>query len=908
MNDSGRRRRLCLLAAACALLLWPASAGGQVKWSQPPAPAYPAFTYLGWDEFSAVYDGGFQVADDWVSDGRPVAAVRWWGSYLGWKHPYPPPQSELPYHYHVGFWTDVPPSGEPGFSHPGTLLHLVGPGHEWDYTIEFAGWNFDPRINEWDACFKFEMVFFPNEWFYPTSGDMYWVSIAACYGCMPPQTLTPWGWTTRPRDPQSPAPDDAVVMFTPIIPWPGWNWDSGYPIEYPPDHSWDVSFELIPADPSSPVWSQPPAPYQPADGYNGWDEHSVYYFAIAADDWICTTADPVTDVHWWGSFLQWYHPYLPDLMPRAFHLAIWSDVPPDPNGPAPFSHPGVVLWETLCETYTVEFTGWDFDPRSVGRDEYLPPEATFRFTQTLAEPQWFWQDPGVHIYWLSIAAIYDDVIPPYPFGWKTRPQTPAGPLTDDAVVITDPTAPVLGSEYVSGYPLWYPTPEESWDLAFELTTQILVPRDTVVCEPQGGGNPAHPPHYWYDVTPHGLYGRCDFHVRVFDPTAEEYTNVVAPPTWQFAVHQLANGEVWASWWDPDCSNPITSTFRFAFDHPGPVAWGDWTTTESSTADPYLGIVDKAANHAGEPNGYGYLVHVPAPAFHKWAQPPQEHPQYPGYFYGWNELSIWVGPRYAADDFKCCDGRPISDIHWWGSYLDWLDPEPPPPHIAPCCFQIGLWTDVPAGPDNPFSHPGVMLYAWWVMREQLNEHMVGIDFHPAHGYETCFRYDFYIPQEEWFYQPDTQETFWISIAAMYDFQPPTNWEWGWKTRVHYWNDDAVRIFAPLMPNPGMAFEEGEPIITSEGSWDMAFVLTTPDPPLPYCRGDLNGDGQVDFLDINPFVLRLSNPEGYHERFPCVPPENADINGNGVVGFDDINPFVACLSSNPLPIPCPWGCGP
>lgn len=25
--------------------------------------------------------------------------------------------------------------------------------------------------------------------------------------------------------------------------------------------------------------------------------------------------------------------------------------------------------------------------------------------------------------------------------------------------------------------------------------------DTVVCEPQGGGNPTHPVTYWYDVTP-----------------------------------------------------------------------------------------------------------------------------------------------------------------------------------------------------------------------------------------------------------------------------------------------------------------------------------------------------------------------------------------------------------------------
>ncbi len=153
-----------------------------VKWYQPPDPAQPESTYLGWNEFSAVYDGGLQVADDWVSDGQPVTGVRWWGCYLNWKHPYPPPQSELPYHYHIGFYTDVPPSSEEDFSHPGQLLHLVGPEHQWDYTIEFVGWEYDPRINEWEACFEFEMTFPQAEWFYPAPNTIYWVSIAGCYG------------------------------------------------------------------------------------------------------------------------------------------------------------------------------------------------------------------------------------------------------------------------------------------------------------------------------------------------------------------------------------------------------------------------------------------------------------------------------------------------------------------------------------------------------------------------------------------------------------------------------------------------------------------------------------------------------------------------------------------------------
>ena len=60
------------------------------------------------------------------------------------------------------------------------------------------------------------------------------------------------------------------------------------------------------------------------------------------------------------------------------------------------------------------------------------------------------------------------------------------------------------------------------------------------------------------------------------------------------------------------------------------------------------------------------------------------------------------------------------------------------------------------------------------------------------------------------------------------------------------------------------------------------------------GDLNCDGVVSFADINPFVLRLSNPPAYWTAFPACADSNGDINGDGAVGFADINPFVMLLS--------------
>jgi hypothetical protein len=65
---------------------------------------------------------------------------------------------------------------------------------------------------------------------------------------------------------------------------------------------------------------------------------------------------------------------------------------------------------------------------------------------------------------------------------------------------------------------------------------------------------------------------------------------------------------------------------------------------------------------------------------------------------------------------------------------------------------------------------------------------------------------------------------------------------------------------------------------------------------YPLGDLNCDGAVEFGDINPFVLYLSNNAAWQAEFPGCPPENGDINGDGTYGqwsFDDINPFVELL---------------
>ncbi len=60
------------------------------------------------------------------------------------------------------------------------------------------------------------------------------------------------------------------------------------------------------------------------------------------------------------------------------------------------------------------------------------------------------------------------------------------------------------------------------------------------------------------------------------------------------------------------------------------------------------------------------------------------------------------------------------------------------------------------------------------------------------------------------------------------------------------------------------------------------------------GDMNCDGMIDFGDISPFVLALSNPFHYPDYYPNCNIVLADINGDDYVDFRDINPFVAILT--------------
>ena len=80
---------------------------------------------------------------------------------------------------------------------------------------------------------------------------------------------------------------------------------------------------------------------------------------------------------------------------------------------------------------------------------------------------------------------------------------------------------------------------------------------------------------------------------------------------------------------------------------------------------------------------------------------------------------------------------------------------------------------------------------------------------------------------------------------------------------------------------VAFGDNDGVPT--GPVAFSIVIVEVEPPL---LGDLNQNGAVNFLDIAPFILRLTTGEFQVE---------ADIDQSGEVNFMDISPFIEILTS-------------
>ena len=468
-------------------------------------PVLPVF--CGWDEPSyAPLPAGAPslkvVADDYRCIGSmPVTSIHWWGSYLGWdipELPMPQPESWL-----ITFWSNVPP-GVANFSYPETPLWRIRvQAHR--VNVEYVGQDEFPLNPEMgsDACFQYYLDLEPEELFWQqdyldrTKDNVFWVSIVAIYDSAI-QVGNPWGWKTRPWSWM----DDAVTFnLNSEIPIGGsLNPDIVRPLEYQGE-SYDVAFELD-TDPSYIKWEQPftglihwphyedvlstgvVVPPQTASKFlqpldpagidvDATDDGTTTSAQIIADDFLCTTTGPITDIHIWAS---WFNDEPPEGDPRnvIITLSIHDDIPdPDPGDPDNWSMPGPAR-----KTWTFQPGEFGVEEVQAYRQGYFMPctgewfpdnhYRAFRYDFDIDPADAFIQEGSPErqiIYWLNVQARPLTATQGARFGWKTTFFDPDIDRKDVAVF-------GVGREPFDGpwRPMYHPETQRRLDMAFEITT------------------------------------------------------------------------------------------------------------------------------------------------------------------------------------------------------------------------------------------------------------------------------------------------------------------------------------------------------------------------------------------------------------------------------------------------------
>jgi hypothetical protein len=322
-----------------------------VKWSQGPD------MQTGVDTWSQIGVFSSQVADDFpCKDGVPIAALRWWGSFPG------PTGSEIPPgKFIIRFFSDVPATVDPPYSHPGDLLY--------EETVDkfVSAYAFTTPDGE-DVFEYFAQLPKP---FDQREGKVYWLSIVAVLD-LPGL----WGWHEASQHYL-----DAAVMRCE----PKW-----WPIVDPTGRQVDMSFVLITT--AGAKWTLPPATDHAGDWVSQLSS-AVPWYSEVADDFICEEGSPISDVHWWGSY------YLNMRGPlRGFWIRFYDDIPWSPS--SGYSRPGKLLKEFYVREYNETFYGVSGTGENVYQYYALLPE-------------WFRQEMG-KVYWISIQA--DGDVPPL-WGW-----------------------------------------------------------------------------------------------------------------------------------------------------------------------------------------------------------------------------------------------------------------------------------------------------------------------------------------------------------------------------------------------------------------------------------------------------------------------------------------------------------
>jgi len=570
----------------------------------------------------------------------------------------------------------------------------------------------------------------------------------------------------------------------------------------------------------------------------GWDVNATQPLVLA-DDWMCGETGWVKDIHFWGS---WMHGIEGQII--SFNLSIHADIPADPPA-IPYSRPGPTLWEREIIDFiplpidapTAE--GW-YDP-STGLFLLDDHFTYFQYNVFLPEEDWFWQDQGT-IYWLNISATLVDPAGTQ-WGWKSS----LDHWNDDAVW------GLWGD--LNWIDMWEP-PDffQSMDLSFVINGGVeeepeacclqdgncvmALPADCInslggtpqgpgtvcgtpeacclgdgtcvmadpICCDELGGTPQGPGTVC--STPEGCCmpdGTC----QNLDPLCcVDLSGVPQGPGTLCTQTQaccLPGGGCTDV--DPLCCDemggwvsPTGAPFCMGdgngngVDDACDVLTGACCLDDGSCVDLTMADCNAIPNSVymgdgsrclGDNNNNGVND-----ACENW-MPDDGHkmhyPQLPN-IQGWGVDATY--PVVLADDWMCGETGWVKDIHFWGAYqfggVGRVER-----------FVLSIHADVPAGVDQPYSHPGDLL--WEYETDYFSE--TPFDMETPEGWYSSmlewfafddhiglYQYNIYLPEEFWFWQ-DEGTIYWLNITAIFA-NPEGTGRWGWKSSIEHWNDDAV----------------------------------------------------------------------------------------------------------------------
>lgn len=234
------------------------------------------------------------------------------------------------------------------------------------------------------------------------------------------------------------------------------------------------------------------------------------------------------------------------------------------------------------------------------------------------------------------------------------------------------------------------------------------------------------------------------------------------------------------------------------------------------------------------------------------------------------LDVWnSGPWMLADDFICTNSGPIIGIQIWGSWLnDSVD-------VNSLTFSLGIYDNVPADANNPFSHPGTNLL--WQQTFAPGQYLEsfftsGAETFLDPGPPATMGSD----SQAWYYcfyptNPFVQtgfstapKTYWLAVYAQLPI-PASSYRYGWKTTFTVQNDISVHAPWPgSLPtsNPGWIPTQSP----TGGPLDLAFTLTTPPPPQVVCV-ESDFDKYVQGPNINGGYDVWNTPYVLADDFVC-----------------------------------------